>query len=69
MIRETILQTAKARGLSAYRLARMSGVPQRTVQAYYSGERDLTGARLDKLAAALGLELRPVRGRRQKGNG
>ncbi len=46
-------------GLSGYRLARMADMPERTIQAYLAGDRDLTGERLTKLCEALGLELRP----------
>ncbi len=54
-------------GLSGYRLAKLSDTPMRTVQAYLSGERDLTGERLAKLCKALGLELRPRKQARRKG--
>ena len=38
----------------------LSGVPIRTVQAYLSGEIDLTGEKLALICDVLGLELRPV---------
>jgi transcriptional regulator with XRE-family HTH domain len=56
-----IRREAKRQGLSGYRIGKMSGVPIRTVQAYLAGDCDLMGARIAKIAAALGLELRPVR--------
>ena len=48
-------------GLSGYRVAKLSGIPMRTVQAYLAGSRDLTGERLARIVDALGLELRPKR--------
>ena len=69
MFRETIIDQMGRRGWSGYRLGKESGVPIRTVQEYVRGDCDLSGARIAKLCAVLGLELRPVRkaGRRQKG--
>ena len=64
--RKTIQDEVRRRGLSGYRLAKMAGMPLRTVQAYLSEERDLTGERLSMIAAALDLELKP-RGRPRKG--
>lgn len=64
--RKTIQNEARRRGLSGYRLAKMAGMPLRTVQAYLSEERDLTGERISMIAAALDLELKP-RGRPRKG--
>ena len=65
---ETIIRReAKRRGLSGYRIGKMSGVPIRTVQAYLAGDCDLMGERIAKIAAALGLELRPARRRKVKG--
>lgn len=62
--RKIILAEVKRQALSGYRIAQLSGVPMRTVQAYLAGIRDLTGERLARIAEALGLELRP---RRKKG--
>lgn len=66
-IRETIMSAAAAAGWSAYRLAQAADMPARTVQHFFNGSRDLTSARIDKLAAALRLELRPARRQVTKG--
>ncbi len=55
---QTIQREARRQGLSGYRIAKLSGVPMRTVQAYLSGETDLAGRRIEKIAAVLKLELR-----------
>jgi transcriptional regulator with XRE-family HTH domain len=65
--RETILREAERQGLSGYVIGKRSGVPIRTVQAYLSGRTDLAGRRIERIASALGLELRPMRRRKAKG--
>jgi len=65
--RKIIQAEAKRRGLSGYRIAKMSGVPMRTVQAYLAEDCDLTGERLAIIAKALGLELRPTHREKSKG--
>jgi transcriptional regulator with XRE-family HTH domain len=47
-------------GLSAYKLARDSGVNVAAVLRFRSGERSLKLESVDKLAEVLRLELRPV---------
>lgn len=64
--RSVIQQEVERQGLSGYRIAILANMPRRTVQAYLSGTRDLTGERLAKIADALGLELRPKRQPAQK---
>jgi transcriptional regulator with XRE-family HTH domain len=64
--RKVIQAEVKRRGLSGYRVAKLSGVPMRTVQAYLAEDCDLAGERIARIARALGLELRPKR-RQQKG--
>ena len=64
--REIILSEVARRGLSGYRVAKMSGLPMRTVQEYLAEGCDLGGERVAKIAAALGLELRS-KARRTKG--
>lgn len=54
-----IRQEAARQGLSGYALGKLSGVPMRTVQGYLAGENDITAIRLEKIAEALGLALRP----------
>jgi len=63
---EIIKREAERRGLTGYRIGKLTGVPIRTVQAYLSGSTDLAGRRIEKIAAALGLELRPVRRRARR---
>jgi hypothetical protein len=53
---EKIRATIKARGLTAYRVSHTIGTRPHVVQRFLDG-RDLLGATLDKLAAALGLAL------------
>jgi transcriptional regulator with XRE-family HTH domain len=61
---QTIRREAKRQGLSGYAIGKRSGVPIRTVQAYLAGDCDLMGERIAKIAAALGLGLRPTRQRK-----
>lgn len=63
--RTIIKREARRQGLSGYRIGKLSDVPVRTVQAYLAGTCDLSGERIAKIAAALGLELR--RRRNMKG--
>ena len=56
-----ITTEARRQGLSGYRLAKLSGIPMRTVQKYLACDSDIAGERVAKLAAALGLELRRKR--------
>ncbi len=63
--RKDILREAKRQGLSAYALAKAAGLPIRGVQAFLSGERDITCVRLAALMDVLGIKLR--RSGRQKG--
>lgn len=65
--RKIIAAEVNRRGLSGYGLAKMSGLPIRTVQAYLAGDYDLTGERLACVAEALGLELKGKRGRNKGG--
>ncbi len=67
--RDIIEREARRQGLSGYRIGKLSGVPIRTVQAYLAGTTDLAGRRIERIAAALGLELRPVRRARRKAKG
>lgn len=64
--RRIIQSESKRQGLSGYRIAKLSGVPMRTVQLYLAGDCDLVGERIDKIASALGLELRR---KKSKGDG
>lgn len=64
--RKIIQAEVKRQGLSGYRVAKLAGVPMRTVQAYLAEDCDLVGERVAWIATALGLELRLAR-RSQKG--
>jgi transcriptional regulator with XRE-family HTH domain len=63
---KTIKREAERQGLSGYRIGKLSGVPIRTVQAYLAGDTDLAGRRIERIAQALGLKLRPAREPRKK---
>lgn len=64
---ELIRATTQARGLTAYALARDSGVNSAVVGRFLKGQRDVTLTTAEKLCRTLGLELRlgrrPKRGR------
>jgi transcriptional regulator with XRE-family HTH domain len=50
-----LLREVKARAVSAYALANLSGVGRRTVERWLAGESGLNLATADRLAAALGV--------------
>ncbi len=56
--RKVIQARAREMKISGYRIAQLSGVPMRTVQAYLAGDVDASGERVAKIAEALGLELK-----------
>jgi transcriptional regulator with XRE-family HTH domain len=58
-LRQIILDAMKKQGMSQYRLAKLSGVSQQTVNRFCRGERDLTSQRVEKLLAALSLRIDP----------
>jgi len=67
---ETLKEIIRARGLTAYALAKMSGASVDPIQRFLNGERGLTLTTFDKLASALGLELTERKTTRQpKGKG
>jgi ribosome-binding protein aMBF1 (putative translation factor) len=57
--RNTIMREVERRGLNGCELAKLVAprISTRMVQAYLSGDSDMTGERLSVLCAALGLEL------------
>jgi plasmid maintenance system antidote protein VapI len=59
-IQETLRQAILAAGISRYRLAKVSGVSEGVISHFVNRNRGLTMETGAKLAAALGLELRPV---------
>jgi len=62
-----IVDELRRRGWSGYRLSEEAGLPQRAIQFYLAGEHDILAGRLETICRVLGLELRPVRGRKAKG--
>jgi ribosome-binding protein aMBF1 (putative translation factor) len=54
---ETLKEIIRARGLTAYTLAKMSGASVDPIQRFLNGERGLSIATFDKLTEALGLDL------------
>lgn len=59
-IQETLRQAILAAGISRYRLAKVSGVSEGVISHFVNRNRGLTMETGAKLAAALGLELRPA---------
>lgn len=58
-VSEAIREAIRAQELTAYAVAKRAGVSVDAVQRFLNGERGLTLATVDKVAVALGLELRP----------
>ncbi len=54
---ETLKEIIRARRLTAYTLAKMSGASVDPIQRFLNGERGLSIATFDRLADALGLDL------------
>ena len=65
--RRIIQAEARRQGLSGYRLSKESGVAMRSVQAFLAGESDMASENASRVAAVLGLELRPKRPQSKKG--
>lgn len=63
---DLIRAITEARGLTAYALARNSGVNSAVVGRFLNGQRDVTLTTAEKMCRALRLELRPQR-RKKKG--
>ena len=57
MVRDAILKHAKESGLTVYQVAKMleGRVPQRTVYAFFSGERDAGSKTVSEIMDVLGL--------------
>lgn len=66
---EVLRETIRRRGLTAYRLAKQTGVSVDAIQRFINGERGLRLDTFDVLCAALGLELVEPRPRRRRGSG
>jgi plasmid maintenance system antidote protein VapI len=59
-ITDTLKAAIKASGLTHYALAKVTGVTAGQLDRFVSGERDLRLSSAAAVAAALGMELRPV---------
>ncbi|MBL7141309.1 MAG: helix-turn-helix domain-containing protein [Planctomycetes bacterium] len=64
-IEEQLRQAILNAGMSRYALSKMAGVTQAMLSRFVHRQRSITMGTAAKLAAALGLEFRPVRGRRK----
>ena len=60
-IADVLKAAIKASKLTHYRVAKLAGTSPPVVDRFVSGERDIRLATAAKIAAALGLELRPVK--------
>lgn len=56
-VSETVRTTIESRGMAAFKVAKLAGVPPTVVLRFMKGERGLTTPTLDKVCAALGLRL------------
>lgn len=61
-IRAAVRAEVERAGWTHAELAERAGLPRPRVTEYLAGRRDMTGANLDRLLEALGLELRSKRG-------
>ncbi len=60
---EIITDAMREQDVSSYRLARLSGVPERTVMRFTAGQNELRAKALAKLLDALGMEIRRKKGK------
>ncbi len=67
MIDKQLREAARASGLSMKAISERAGIPYAAVHGFVARDRGLTLATAAKLAALLGLELRPVRPNRKAG--
>lgn len=65
-IRKVIVGECERQGISQAELARRADMPQPTVNTYFTGRNDLSGARISAMLRALGLELQPTARRRAR---
>lgn len=66
MLREVVNATLESNGMTAYQLVQAAGVPSSTVYRWLAGEGETSTDNIDKILAALRLEVRPVKGARRK---
>ena len=62
-LRSIILKEIQKRKMSAYRLAKLTGLPARTLQRFMGGENDLRLEALEKVLDKLGFEVRQRKGK------
>ena len=56
---ESLRKAIEKAGYTNYALSQLSGVSQSVLNRFVSGERDITLETASKIAAAIGLELKP----------
>ncbi|KKL08668.1 hypothetical protein LCGC14_2573550 [marine sediment metagenome] len=65
-ITDQLREAMEASGLSRYALAKATGIDMSTVHRFYWGVGNLSADGIDKMAEALGMELKPKRPTRKK---
>ena len=65
-LEKRLREAIRRSGLTGYRLAKDSGVPQPVLSRFINGRRGITLTTASKLAVALGLELKPRRKPRRR---
>ncbi len=68
-VSERLLQAIADSGLTHYAIAKAAGVTPTQVSFFVSGQRSLTLESVDKLSAALGLELNPAKKAKVRASG
>lgn len=58
------MKTAEKQGMSGYAVGKAAGVSIRLVQRWFAGSHDIGAAKLERIAEALGLTLKPSKGGR-----
>ena len=58
-VREIIVRRMKAKRMTAYALAAISGITQQAIRKYMLGKGDMRGEYLARVLAVLELEIRP----------
>ena len=66
LVSEALRRAILTAPATRYRIAKDTGVEQSTLSRFISGERGLDLTSVDKVAAYLGLELRPIEKRKDR---
>lgn len=61
-VRDVVIKQMKAKGMTAYGLAKLCGLTQQAIRSYMLGNTDMRAEKLSLILAVLDLEVRP-RGR------